>query len=67
MSLDLETPLALATFLANNSNLHKVFIPASFNMSKIMTNIKHQESDILVCDKDFYLLKPPHTKLDEYR
>ena len=67
MSLDLETPLALATFLANNSHLHKVFIPASFNMSKILTNIKHQESEVLVCDRDFFELKPPHNKVDEFR
>ena len=59
MALDLETPLALATFLANNINLHKVFIPSSFNMNKILQDIKHQESKCLVCDKEFYEINPP--------
>ena len=41
MCLDLETPLALASFLGNNANMHKVFIPGTFNMNKIMEDIKH--------------------------
>ena len=40
VALDLETPLALASFLACNINLHKVFVPASFNMNKILNDIK---------------------------
>jgi hypothetical protein len=40
MSLDLESPLALASFLSNNANHQKVFIPASYNMSKILASLK---------------------------
>jgi len=67
MSIDLETPLALASFLANNSNLKKVFIPATFNMSKILKNLKNQESTFVVCDQEFYELKPPGNRADEYK
>ena len=67
MSIDLETPLALATFLANNAHLHKVFIPSTFNMSHILNNLKHQESEVVVCDKEFFELSPPSNRLDEYR
>ena len=40
MSLNLETPLAFATFLANNANLKKVFIPSTFNMSKLLKSLQ---------------------------
>jgi len=33
ISLDLETPLGLASFLANNAHKQKVYIPSSFNMT----------------------------------
>lgn len=39
MSCDLETPLGFASFLANASNHRKVFIPATFNMSKILKSV----------------------------
>lgn len=39
MSLDLETPLGFASFLANTSNQRKVFIPSSFNMSTILKSV----------------------------
>ena len=39
MSLDLETPLGFASFLANASNHRKVFIPSTFNMSKILKSV----------------------------
>jgi hypothetical protein len=29
--------------------------------------LKHQESNILVCDQEFFELKPPQNKIDEYR
>lgn len=67
MSVDLETPLAFATFLANNSHHKKVFIPGTFNMSKILKSVKTQESEFLVCDKEFFELVPPKNKVDEYR
>jgi hypothetical protein len=50
MSLDLESPLALASFLSNNANHQKVFIPASYNMSKILGSLKIQKSKVLLCD-----------------
>ena len=40
ISLDLETPLGLASFIANNANFQKVYIPSSFNMSKILHSLK---------------------------
>lgn len=42
ISVDLETPLGLASFIANNANFQKVYIPASFSMSKILTSLKTQ-------------------------
>lgn len=39
MSLDLETPLGFASFLANSANHRKVFIPSTFNMSKILKSV----------------------------
>ena len=42
MSLNLETPLALASFIANNANLQKVYIPSTFNVNKIIESIKIQ-------------------------
>lgn len=59
MSLDLESPLGLATFLANTSNHRKVFIPSTFNMSKILKSVKAQSSVDLVCDKDFFEAELP--------
>jgi len=64
MSLDLETPLGLAAFLANNANLRKVFIPSSFNMAHILKCIELQGSSHLVCDADFFQVKPPSHTLD---
>ena len=40
ISLDLETPLGLASFIANNANFQKVYIPSSFNMCKILHSLK---------------------------
>lgn len=42
ISVNLETPLGLAAFLANNANQKKVYIPSTFNMSKILTSLKTQ-------------------------
>ena len=56
MSLDLESPLAFSCFLANSSNHRKVFIPSTFNMSKIIKSISAQQSMDLVCDKEFFEL-----------
>mmetsp|Transcript_40078 Transcript_40078/g.38597 ORF Transcript_40078/g.38597 Transcript_40078/m.38597 type:complete len:112 (+) Transcript_40078:589-924(+) len=59
VSLDLETPLGLATFLANSAHMRKIFIPATFNVSKIIKSIKTQDSKIVVCDKDLFEMAPP--------
>lgn len=40
MSVNLETPLAFSAFLANNAHHQKVFIPSTFNMSKILNSFK---------------------------
>ena len=42
MSVDIETPLGFATFLANSANHRKVFIPSTFNMSKILKSVHAQ-------------------------
>lgn len=67
MSLDLETPLGFASFLANASNHRKVFIPSTFNMSKILKSIHAQESVDLICDKDFFELEAPGPLAAEYK
>lgn len=67
MSLDLESPLGFASFLANASNHRKVFIPSTFNMSKIVKSVRAQESVDLVCDKDFYEAELPGPVAAEYK
>jgi hypothetical protein len=66
ISLDLETPLGLASFIANNANFQKVYIPASFNMTSILTSLKTQESKMIACDSDLYTLEPPQAKRAEF-
>jgi hypothetical protein len=66
ISLDLETPLGLASFIANNANFQKVYIPSSFNMSKILHSLKTQESNLIVCDQELFQLEPPSSKQAEY-
>lgn len=67
MSVDLETPLGFSSFLSNVSNHRKVFIPATFNMSKILKSVARQESHDLVCDREFYELEAPGPLAEEYR
>ena len=67
MSLDLETPLGFASFLANSANHRKVFIPSTFNMSKILKSVSAQQSVDLVCDQDFYALEAPGPVAAEYK
>lgn len=50
ISLNLETPLGLASFLANNANQQKVYIPSTFGMTKILTSLKTQQSSAIVID-----------------
>lgn len=65
ISLNLETPLGLTSFLANNANQQKVYIPASYSMSKILASLKTQHSVTAVIDQELYELEPPHSKLAE--
>ena len=67
MSVDLETPLGFASFLANSANQRKIFVPCSFNMSKILKSVSRQQSNDLVCDKDFYEAELPGPLATEYK
>ena len=67
VSLDLQTPLGFCTFLANSANHRKVFIPSTFNMSKILKSISTQQSLELVCDSDFYSMSLPEAKAADYK
>jgi len=62
ISLNLETPLGLASFLSANSHFKKVYIPSTFNMTQILTSLKTQESTTIVCDSELYQLEPPASK-----
>lgn len=67
LSLDLQTPLGFSSFLANSLNHRKVFIPSTFNMSKIVKSVRAQQSVDLVCDKDFYEAQLPGPVATEYK
>jgi hypothetical protein len=67
MSVDLETPLGFSCFLANTSNHRKVFIPSTFNMSSILNSVGRQESNELVCDREFFEAELPGPKTEEYK
>jgi len=67
MSIDLETPLGFASFISNASNQRKVFVPCSFNMSKILKSVGAQESSDLVCDQDFFEAELPAPVAAEYK
>jgi len=59
MSVDLESPLGFSTFLANSAHHRKVFIPANYNMSKVLKSISSQKSIDLVCDRAFFEIELP--------
>jgi len=65
VSLNLETPLGLASFLSNNAHKQKVYIPSSFNMSKILTSLKTQQSTTAVIDRELFDLEAPAHKVAE--
>lgn len=67
MSLDLETPLGFASFLANSSHHRKVFIPSRMNMSKILKSVSRQKSTDIVCDKEFFEIELPEKMAEEYK
>lgn len=67
MSVDLETPLGFACFLANSANHRKVFVPSTFNMSKILKSVHAQASVDLVCDQAFFEAELPGPVASEYK
>ena len=67
MAVDLETPLGFTSFLSNASNHRKVFIPSTFNMSKILKSVSRQESHELVCDDELFALEAPGPLAEEYK
>jgi hypothetical protein len=67
MSVDLESPLGFCTFLANSSNHRKVFVPSTYNMSKVLKSISSQQSVDLVCDSSFYEIDLPGPMISEYK
>ena len=66
MSVDLESPLGLASFLACSTNFKKMFIPGSYNMSSMLKSIPRQGSTFVVCDSDLYSLEVPPAVATEY-
>jgi hypothetical protein len=67
MSVDLETPFGFSSFLANSANHRKVFIPSTYNMSKVLKSISSQQSVDLVCDSSFYEIELPGPMTSEYK
>ena len=67
LTLNLETPLALASVLAANINFKKVYIPATFSMTQILGKIHTQKSHILICDQELFELEPPQQKEAEFK
>lgn len=66
MPVDLQTPLGFATFLGNNLNGRKVFVPSNYNMTRIFRALEVQKSQQVVCDPEFYAQKPVESKKAEY-
>ena len=67
MACDMESPMGFSSFLACSSNFKKVFIPGTFNMSKMLQSIPRQASQMLICDQDFYSLDVPPARQGEYQ
>ena len=58
-STDFEKPLGFVTLLACSSHLKKLFIPGTFNSSKIIKSLPSQGSNYMVCDEDLYNIELP--------
>jgi len=43
-----------------------MFIPASYNMSKMLKSVPRQKSNLVICDQDFYTLEVPPAHAEEY-
>ena len=67
MSVELESPLGFASYLSCSTNFKKMFVPGSYNMSKMLKSIPRQHSSIVVCDSDFYSLEVPPAAAAEYQ
>ena len=66
LSADLETPFGFAALLGLTSNIKKVFIPGTFNMSNVLKSVPRQQSTFVVCDEEFFSLQVPGPKAAEY-
>jgi hypothetical protein len=64
MSVDLETPLGFATFLACSTNFKKIYISGTNNIASMLTQIPLQHSTWMVCDEDLYSFKVPESHRD---
>lgn len=67
MACDPESPLGFTTFLAAATNMKKVFIPGTFNMTTMLQSVPRQASSLVVCDADLYSLAVPPAKKAEYQ
>lgn len=65
-SSDFEKPVGFATFLACSTHLRKLFVPGTFNVSKMVKSVPRQGSELVVCDSDLYNLEAPSKKQQEY-
>lgn len=65
MSLALDNPLALSTFIAANTNNKKLFIPSTYKMNKILGSIRTSMTDSAVVDNEMYSVVPPKSKANE--
>ena len=67
MPCDLETPFGFASFLSLSSNLKKMFIPGTFNVSQMLKSVPRQNSTFVVCDEDFYTIEMPPASSTNYQ
>ena len=67
MPCDLETPFGFAAFLSLSSNLKKVFIPGTFNVSQMLKSVPRQGSTFVVCDEDLYNIEMPPSAASTYQ
>ena len=63
LSVNLETPFALAAFLGANANLQKVYIPSSFSMSRVLEGLESQHSNVVIIDNELHDLEVPTNKI----
>ena len=66
MSCGLETPFGLSAFLGCSSNMKKLFIPGSYNMSSMLRSLPRQQSHFVIVDEDLFGLEVPPASAAEY-